>query len=137
MARLTKSRKRVRDHGEVFTPDFIVNDMLDLVKRETERIDSRFLEPACGDGNFLSEIMKRKLSIVDKKYKKSQFDFESWLKFHLPFYPLIELEYSNREYHSVEPYFHDPCDYLEQREYPQEVPATAIDIIYPPNSAQF
>lgn len=43
-----KSRKRVADHGEVFTSEREVNAMLDLVKQETERIDSRFLEPACG-----------------------------------------------------------------------------------------
>lgn len=51
--RLVKSRQRVSDHGEVFTPRWLVEDMLDLVKSETERIDSRFLEPACGSGNFL------------------------------------------------------------------------------------
>lgn len=73
-----KSKQRVRDHGEVFTPDFIVSDMLDLVKQETERIDSRFLEPACGTGNFLVEILKRKLEIVKNKYKKSQFDYERY-----------------------------------------------------------
>jgi len=71
-----KSKQRVKDHGEVFTPDFIVNDMLDLVKNETERIESRFLEPACGDGNFLAPILERKLDIVKKKYKSSQVEFE-------------------------------------------------------------
>lgn len=71
-----KSKERVRDHGEVFTPDFIVNDMLDLVKQETERIESRFLEPACGDGNFLAPVLERKLEIVKKKYKRSQNEFE-------------------------------------------------------------
>ena len=65
-----KSRKRVADHGEVFTPEWLVNDMLDLVKQETERIDSRFLEPACGTGNFLVEILRRKLNIVESRYKK-------------------------------------------------------------------
>jgi len=73
-----KSKERVRDHGEVFTPDFIVNDMLDLVKSETERIESRFLEPACGDGNFLAPVLKRKLEIVRKRYGKSQIDFEKY-----------------------------------------------------------
>lgn len=71
-----KSKQRVKDHGEVFTPDFIVNDMLDLVKNETERIESRFLEPACGDGNFLAPILERKLAIVERKYKKIQTEFE-------------------------------------------------------------
>lgn len=75
---LTKSKQRVRDHGEVFTPDFIVNDMLDLVYNETQRIESRFLEPACGDGNFLIKILERKLDVVEKSYKKNQFDFEKY-----------------------------------------------------------
>ena len=56
-----KSKQRVTDHGEVFTAEREVNAMLDLVKQETERVDSRFLEPACGDGNFLTAILKRKL----------------------------------------------------------------------------
>lgn len=70
------SRQRVADHGEVFTSKREVNAMLDLVKQETERIDSRFLEPACGTGNFLAEILNRKLSIVEIRYKKSQLEFE-------------------------------------------------------------
>ena len=56
-AKQVKSRERVQQHGEVFTNEREVNAMLDLVKHETERIDSRFLEPACGDGNFLAEIL--------------------------------------------------------------------------------
>jgi len=71
-----KSKKRVVEHGEVFTPNWIVNDMLDLVKPETERIDSRFLEPACGNGNFLVEILRRKLAIVKQRYGKSQEEYE-------------------------------------------------------------
>jgi len=73
-----KSKKRVTDHGEVFTSEREVNAMLDLVKQETERIDSRFLEPACGTGNFLVEVLKRKLSIVESRYKKSQLEFERY-----------------------------------------------------------
>lgn len=71
-----KSKKRVADHGEVFTSEREVNAMLDLVKQETERIESRFLEPACGNGNFLAEILRRKLAVVKKKYKKSKIDYE-------------------------------------------------------------
>lgn len=71
-----KSRERVQQHGEVFTNEREVKAMCDLVNEETERIDSRFLEPACGDGNFLAEILNRKLAIVKKKYKKSTFDYE-------------------------------------------------------------
>ncbi len=72
----TKSKKRVRDHGEVFTAEREVKAMCDLVKDETERIDSRFLEPACGNGNFLAEILTRKLAVCKRKYKKSAFDYE-------------------------------------------------------------
>ena len=72
----TKSKSRVRDHGEVFTAAREVNAMLDLVKNETERIDSRFLEPACGNGNFLIKILERKLNVVDGAYKRSQWDWE-------------------------------------------------------------
>ena len=69
-----KSKQRVADHGEVFTPAWMVEAMLDLVKEETERIDSRFLEPACGGGNFLVEILRRKLAAVELKYGKSNFE---------------------------------------------------------------
>lgn len=71
---LIKSKKRVADHGEVFTPAWMVDAMLDLVKAETERIDSRFLEPACGSGNFLVRVLQRKLAAVDIKYGKSDFE---------------------------------------------------------------
>ena len=71
-----KSRKRVVDHGEVFTNEREVKAMCDLVNDETQRIDSRFLEPACGDGNFLAEILDRKLAVVKKKYRRSVMDFE-------------------------------------------------------------
>lgn len=60
------SRQRVIDHGEVFTPPELVRDMLDLVQQECERIDSRFLEPACGNGNFLAEVLCRKLVTVTR-----------------------------------------------------------------------
>jgi len=71
-----RTRKRVSDHGEVLTGQREVNAMLDLVKPETERIDSRFLEPACGDGNFLAAILDRKLAVVEKRYGRSQLDYE-------------------------------------------------------------
>jgi hypothetical protein len=71
---LVKSRQRVSDHGEVFTPAWMVEDMLDLVKDESERIDSRFLEPSCGSGNFLRSVLKRKLATVHQKYAKSDFE---------------------------------------------------------------
>jgi len=72
------TKQRVADHGEVLTGKREVNAMLDLVKSETERIDSRFLEPACGTGNFLTEILERKLRVVEARYGKSQLDFERY-----------------------------------------------------------
>lgn len=71
---LIKSKQRVADHGEVFTPPWLVEKMLDLVKGETERIDSRFLEPACGSGNFLVPILQRKLAAVEAKYGRAEFE---------------------------------------------------------------
>ncbi len=69
---LIKSKRRVADHGEVFTPPWLVEAMLNLVKDETERIDSRFLEPACGSGNFLVRVLQRKLGAVEIKFVKSE-----------------------------------------------------------------
>ena len=71
---LVKSKQRVADHGEVFTPAHIVEAMLDLVKEESERIDSRFLEPACGEGVFLRHVLLRKLATVQKRYGKNEFE---------------------------------------------------------------
>lgn len=73
-----KSKQRVADHGEVFTNPREVNAMLDLVKQETERIDARFLEPACGEGAFLTEILRRKLAAVKSRYGKSPYDYERY-----------------------------------------------------------
>ncbi|MFN5610155.1 MAG: SAM-dependent DNA methyltransferase, partial [Pseudanabaena sp.] len=70
------SKQRVTDHGEVFTNQREVNAMLDLVKQETERIESRFLEPACGTGNFLAEILERKLQVVQMRYGRVQLEYE-------------------------------------------------------------
>jgi MmeI, DNA-methyltransferase domain len=76
MGKQVVSRKRVTDHGEVYTAKREVNAMLDLVKQETVRIESRFLEPACGTGNFLTEILHRKLCVVESRYRKSQLEYE-------------------------------------------------------------
>lgn len=76
-SRQVVSRQRVVDHGEVYTSEREVGAMLDLVKDETERIDSRFLEPACGTGNFLIEVLRRKLNVVEARYSKSQSSFEA------------------------------------------------------------
>ena len=75
---LVKSKQRVADHGEVFTPEYIVEAMLDMVKGETERIDSRFLEPACGNGNFLVKVLQRKLAAVEIKYGDSDFEQQNY-----------------------------------------------------------
>ena len=71
---LIKSKKRVANHGEVFTPPWLVDTMLDLVKGEADRIDARFLEPACGSGNFLVRVLQRKLTAVEIKFGKSEFE---------------------------------------------------------------
>ncbi len=72
-----KSRQRVADHGEVFTNPREVNAMLDLVRDESFRLDSRFLEPACGDGNFLIEILRRKLSLLQDLKSQTELEFQS------------------------------------------------------------
>ena len=76
--RQVKSKERVASHGEVFTAEREVKAMCDLVKQETERIESRFLEPACGNGNFLAEVLNRKLAVVKARYGKSPFDYERY-----------------------------------------------------------
>lgn len=73
-----KSKDRVAAHGEVFTNEREVKAMCDLVEQECDRVDSRFLEPACGDGNFLAEVLLRKLAKVKKLYRKSAYDYERY-----------------------------------------------------------
>src|SRR5437588_12708930 len=80
---LMKSKQRVAEHGEVFTPPWLVKAMLDLVKAETERIDSRVLEPACGSGNFLVPVLRRKLAAVELKFGKSEFEKRHYALFSL------------------------------------------------------
>lgn len=83
MTKQIKSKQRVSEHGEVFTNEREVKAMLDLVKNETNRIESTFLEPACGDGNFLAEIITRKLAAISRSkkpnYKKDQPAYEKAL----------------------------------------------------------
>src|SRR5229473_5593782 len=73
-----RTKQRVLDHGEVLTGHREVNAVLDLVRGEAERIESRFLEPACGNGNFLTAILERKLEVVEKRYGKSQVEYERY-----------------------------------------------------------
>ena len=73
-----KSKQRVADHGEVFTNEREVKAMCDLVAQECNRIDSRFLEPACGNGNFLAEILTRKLATAKRLYKSNPYDFDRY-----------------------------------------------------------
>lgn len=80
---LIKSKQRIAAHGEVFTPEWLVDEMLDLVKDESERFDSLFLEPACGSGNFLTKVLKRKLCTVQAKYGKSEFHRQYYALFSL------------------------------------------------------
>lgn len=72
------TKQRVADHGEVLTGQREVKAMLDLVQQETCRIDSRILEPACGDGNFLAEVLTRKLGVVEDRYRRSQLEYERY-----------------------------------------------------------
>lgn len=74
--KLVKSKQRVADHGEVFTPNWLVEEMLKLVSDEVERIDARFLEPACGSGNFLIPVLRQKLATVNERFGKSRFEQE-------------------------------------------------------------
>lgn len=94
---LVKSKQRVADHGEVFTPAWLVETMLDLVRAESERIDSRFLEPACGSGNFLIEVLRRKLAAVELKFGKSDFERRHYSLFALMCVYGIELLDDNIE----------------------------------------
>ncbi|MDO5701260.1 MAG: N-6 DNA methylase [Bowdeniella nasicola] len=95
--RLVKSRQRVADHGEVFTPAWLVDQMLDLVKDESERIDARVLEPACGSGNFLVPTLIRKLATVEQRYGKSTFERRHFALFALMCIYGIELLADNAE----------------------------------------
>jgi hypothetical protein len=76
MEKQVVSKYRVTNYGEVFTRKREVNAMLDLVRQKTERIESRFLVPACGRCNFLMEVLERKLRVVEMRYRKSQLEFE-------------------------------------------------------------
>ena len=78
MKKQIKSKQRVVDFGEVYTNEREVNAMLDLVKHEANRIESRFLEPAAGNGNFLIKILERKMKVVRKRYKSSQREYERY-----------------------------------------------------------
>lgn len=95
--RLVKSKQRVADHGEVFTPAWMVDDMLNLVKHESERIDSRVLEPACGSGNFLVPVLARKLATVQTRHGKSEFEKRHYALFALMCVYGIELLEDNAE----------------------------------------
>jgi hypothetical protein len=92
---LMKSKQRVADHGEVFTPAWLVEAMLESVKAESERIDSRFLEPACGSGNFLVRVLQRKLAAVDVRYRKNDFEQRHYALFGLMCVYGIELLVDN------------------------------------------
>jgi hypothetical protein len=95
--RLVRSRQRVSDHGEVFTPAWLVERMLDLVKEESERIDSRVLEPACGSGNFLVPVLIRKLATVEMRHGKSDFEKRHYALFALMCIYGIELLADNAQ----------------------------------------
>lgn len=78
---IVKSRHRVKTYGEVFTPHYMVNEMLDLVRPELETgpqfVDKTFFEPAAGDGNFLVAILHRKLGAIRRRYQSEFWPTES------------------------------------------------------------
>ena len=74
LEQLVRTRQRVVDHGEVFTPSWLVEKMLDLLGGEADRIDARVLEPACGSGNFLVPVLRRKLATVQLRFAASEFE---------------------------------------------------------------
>ena len=76
MQNQVKNRDRVTKFAEVNTSEQEVKNMLNLVSEETNRLDARFLESACGDGNFLIEILNRKMEVLIKNFKKNQYEFE-------------------------------------------------------------
>ena len=76
MQKQVKNRDRVTKFAEVNTSEREVKNMLNLVSEETNRLDARFLESACGDGNFLIEILNRKMEVLIKNFKKNQYEFE-------------------------------------------------------------
>ena len=126
-----KSKKRVADHGEVFTSEREVNAMLDLVKQETERIESRFLEPACGTGNFLFEILHRKFDVVKKRYAKSLEDYSKYMIVSLSSIYGVELLEDNvidcrkRMYH----YFLDTFKAVQKTEPSEQIKRSAEFIL--------
>lgn len=76
---IIKSKDRVQKHGEVFTPSWMVQKMLDTpgIREKTEDIYATFLEPSAGDGNFLEAILERKLSAVTRNYDKKNWKTKS------------------------------------------------------------
>src|SRR5699024_10436726 len=77
---IIKSKKRVQNHGEVFTPKKIVNQMLDMqgIQEACNQLTTTFLEPACGEGAFLVEVLKRKLSIIEERYNTTLEQYENY-----------------------------------------------------------
>ena len=73
---MKKIKNKIDEFGEVFTSTKEVNGMLDIVDGETRRLDSTFLEPACGDGNFLAEVLDRKLKSIKSKNKITKLDYQ-------------------------------------------------------------
>ena len=71
-----KSKQRISGYGEDFIAKREADAMLDMVVYEASRIDSRFLEPACGNGSFLAEILRRKMASLKSRCGKAPGDYE-------------------------------------------------------------
>ncbi len=97
--KLIKSRLRVRKHGEVFTPTWMVEKMLNVegVKESCNTIEATFLEPAAGEGNFLMAILERKLDLVKKQYSPTLSHYENYALFALSTLYGIELLEDNAQ----------------------------------------
>lgn len=70
--RRVRSKARATDHGEVFTGEREINDILDLVKQEFRWIGSHFLEPSFRTSNFLVENLRRKLASIEERYSENR-----------------------------------------------------------------
>ena len=96
---IIKSKRRVQKHGEVFTPRWMINKMLNTpgIKEACESLDKTFLEPAAGEGAFLVEILKRKLSLVKEQYSSTLIQYENYSLFVLSTIYGIELLEDNAQ----------------------------------------
>lgn len=90
-----KKNINISKYGEVFTDKREINSMVDLVSDELKRPDSRFLEPACGDGAFLVKILEKKMDYICERYKKNSFELQNMFLLALSSVYGIEIQENN------------------------------------------